>query len=659
MKSLWNDNDAKKYGKSLLAKRVYTSRLLGANPDLVLHGGGNTSVKIKKKDFFGISKEYLYVKGSGCDLAAINEDDFSACDMQDLLSMSVMDDLSDTNMVNQSRASMLDPNSLTPSIEAIVHAVIPSKYVDHTHADSILSLTNCPNGRKNISDLFGDSVIVVPYVMPGFDLAKEVRKKIQKAQLNKVEGMILMNHGIFTFDDDPRSSYEKMIRLVSRAERYIKKKISKKKLPSLKSQGISPNDLSRLRKVVSEWRGQPVLASFDNDIKSTYFACLKNIKSISTRGPLTPDHVIRTKRTPAIIGSNIIDSIDKYVDDYTKYFNRHASNDLTMLDPAPRWAIWPNKGIVYFGKNDKEISIIRDIVRHTIKTIQQTELAFGSWKALSASKLFDIEYWELEQAKLKSKDSHGLPHEGKVAIVTGSAAGIGFACAESLIKDGATVIGLDLNPDIISQMNKINGNGVVVNLTNEVKVKTVIDDIVRSFGGIDILVSNAGIFTAGAFIDKMDQVNWEKSMAVNLTSHQMLLKHTIPFLKEGLNSSIVIVGSRNVMAPGAGASSYSCAKAGLTQLCRVAALELAPYGVRCNIIHPDAVFDTKLWTPEALSRSAERYGLTIDEYKTRNLMKTEIKSADVGNMVSVMSGNVFGKTTGSQISLDGGNDRVI
>ena len=429
MKSLWNDKDAKKYGKSLLAKRVYTSRLLGANPNLVLHGGGNTSVKIKKKDFYGISKEYLYVKGSGCDLATINEADFSACDIQDLLSLSSMEDLSDTNMVSQSRASMLDPNSLTPSIEAIVHAVIPSKYVDHTHADSILSLTNCPNGRKNISDLFGDSVIVVPYVMPGFDLAKEVKKQIQKSKLNKVEGMILMNHGIFTFDDDARSSYEKMIRLVSRAERFIKKKIAKKKLPVSKLQGISPNDLSQLRKVVSEWRGHPVLASLDNDIKSTEFACLKNIKSISTRGPLTPDHVIRTKRTPAIIGSNIVDSIDKYVDDYTKYFNRHASSNLTMLDPAPRWAIWPNKGIVYFGKNDKEISIIRDIVRHTIKTIQQTELAFGSWKALSASKLFDIEYWELEQAKLKSKDSHGLPHEGKVAIVTGSAAGIGLSLA--------------------------------------------------------------------------------------------------------------------------------------------------------------------------------------------------------------------------------------
>ena len=659
MKSLWNDKDAEKNGKSALAKRVYSSQLLGSNPNLVLHGGGNTSVKIKKKDFFGSYKEYLYVKGSGCDLATITENDFSACDMHDLISLSEMETLSDTDMVNQCRASMLDPNSSTPSIEAIVHAVIPSKYVDHTHADSILGLTNCPNGRKNISEVFGDSVIVVPYVMPGFDLAREVKKKIQKSNLDKIEGMILMNHGIFTFDDDPRLSYEKMIRLVSRAERFINKKIGKKKAPISKLQNISPNELSQLRKVVSDWRGHPVIASLDNDNESSQFACLKNVKAISTRGPLTPDHVIRTKRIPAIIESNVIGSIDKYVEKYTKYFNQYASDSLTMLDPSPRWAVWPDKGIVYFGKNSNEISIIKDIVKHTIKTIHQTELAFGSWKALSASKLFDIEYWELEQAKLKSNKTNPLPHEGKVAVVTGSAAGIGFACAEALSQDGATVVGLDLNPEIVSQMQKISANGIIVNLTDEEKVKSVIEGIVKSYGGIDILVSNAGIFTAGAYIDQMDQSNWEKSMAVNLTSHQKLLKHSIPFLKEGINSSIILVGSRNVMAPGAGASSYSCAKAGLTQLCRVAALELAPYGVRCNIIHPDAVFDTKLWTPEALSRSAERYGITIEEYKTRNLMKTEIKSADVGSMVSTMSGNVFGKTTGSQISIDGGNDRVI
>ena len=208
-------------------------------------------------------------------------------------------------------------------------------------------------------------------------------------------------------------------------------------------------------------------------------------------------------------------------------------------------------------------------------------------------------------------------------------------------------------------MDKIGSHGKVVNLTNEDKVKSVIEDVIEEFGGIDILVSNAGIFTAGAYLDKMNQENWNKSMAVNLTSHQVLLKHSIPHIKQGIEGSIALVGSRNVMAPGAGAGSYSCAKAGLTQLCRVAALELAPHGVRCNIIHPDAVFDTKLWTPEALARSAERYGITIDEYKTRNLMKTEIRSADVGAMVSAMSGPIFSKTTGSQISLDGGNDRVI
>ena len=380
---------------------------------------------------------------------------------------------------------------------------------------------------------------------------------------------------------------------------------------------------------------------------------------MASRGPLTPDHVIRTKRIPLVIASDIKKSIDKYAVDYIKYFNKYSSNEMTMLDPAPRWAVLPGKGILTFGCNKKELTIVKDIVKHTIKTILKTELAFGGWKALNASKLFEIEYWELEQAKLKKAESNSLPHKGKVAIVTGSAAGIGFACAEALALDGATVIGLDLSPEITSQMEKINGEGIVINLTDEGKVKSTIEHIINSYGGIDIVVSNAGIFTAGAYIDEMNQSNWQKSMAVNLTSHQLFLKYSIPFLKNGISSSIVLVGSRNVMAPGAGAASYSCAKAGLTQLCRVAALELAPHGVRCNIIHPDAVFDTKLWTPEALARSAERYGLTIDEYKTRNLMKTEIKSADVGRMVSLMNSDAFSKTTGSQISLDGGNDRVI
>ena len=429
MKSLWNDNDAKKYNKSLLSKRVYTSRLLGQNSDLVLHGGGNTSVKIRKKDFFGNLSDYLYVKGSGCDLETIEEKDFSGCKMSALLKLSEFDSLSDTEMVDQCRSSMIDPNSSNPSIEAIVHAVIPYRFVDHTHADAVLSLTNSPKGKQNIIDVFGDKVIIVPYVMPGFDLAKEVKKQVLKADMKKVEGMILMNHGIFTFHDDAKKSYQLMIKLVTKAERFIKKSIGSKKSSKTKLSLPNNSDLSLIRKVVSEWRGSPVNSHFDSSQLAREFANLKNVKSVATRGPLTPDHVIRTKRIPLVIDSDIQKSIDNYAADYIKYFNKYSSKEMTMLDPAPRWAVFPGKGILTFGSNKKELTIVKDIVNHTIKTILKTELAFGGWKALNASKLFEIEYWELEQAKLKKAESKLLPHQGKVAIITGSAAGIGFACA--------------------------------------------------------------------------------------------------------------------------------------------------------------------------------------------------------------------------------------
>ncbi|MCF6312696.1 MAG: SDR family oxidoreductase, partial [Verrucomicrobiales bacterium] len=238
-------------------------------------------------------------------------------------------------------------------------------------------------------------------------------------------------------------------------------------------------------------------------------------------------------------------------------------------------------------------------------------------------------------------------------------AGIGFACAEALAQQGAKVIALDLNPDIIPQMEKIGADAMIVNLTDDKKVLAAVEETVRRYGGIDILVSNAGVFTAGQYLDELEARNWDLSMNVNLTSHQKLLKYTIPYLKKGIDPAVILVGSRNVAAPGAGAASYSCAKAGLTQLCRVAALELAPHGVRCNIIHPDAVFDTKIWTDEVLARSAERYGITVAEYKARNLLKTEIKSRNVGEMVSAMASTLFSKTTGAQIPVDGGNDRVL
>ncbi len=658
MKSLWSDKEAKQF-KGDLGMRVYTSRLLGADPELVLHGGGNTSVKVREKDFFGDEVDVLYVKGSGWDLGTIEAPGFAPVRMEALLKMAALKELSDAEMVKQQRAAMLDPGAPNPSIEAILHAVIPRKFVDHTHANAVVALTNHKGGRQTIEEVYGDRMVVIPYVMPGFVLALEVAKALQKVDPLAIDGLILMNHGIFTFHNDARRSYELMIEHVTRAEEHLAKKCGKKFFLPVAKPVEDLAGLAEIRNRVSRLRGVPVIAQLDQSPEAVGFSNRKDVASLATRGPLTPDHTIRTKRIPAVIGPDIEKSLARFADDYAKYFGKHQQGE-TMLPPDPRWAVWPGKGVISFGATEKEAGVIRDIVTHTWRTIQLTEAAFdGGWKALPAGKLFEIEYWELEQAKLK-KGGSAPTHQGKVAVVTGSAAGIGFACAETLAEQGAKVIGLDLSPDIGEQMDSIGGVGKVVNLTDDEATLAAIEETVRLYGGIDIVVSNAGIFTAGAYLESLEQSNWDKSMAVNLTSHQKLLKYTIPFLKQGAGEpAIVLVGSRNVNAPGAGAASYSCAKAGLTQLCRVAALELAPFQVRCNIIHPDAVFDTKLWTPENLKRSAERYGMTVEEYKTRNLMKTEIKSKDIGRMVAAMASPLFGKTTGAQIPVDGGNDRVI
>ena len=657
MKSLWSNTEARKF-KGDLGKRVYTSRLLGANPELVLHGGGNTSVKTKEKDFFGDPVDMIYVKGSGWDLATIEEEGFAPVRMDALLKLAELDSLSDSEMVKQQRIAMANPAAPNPSIEAILHAIIPQKYVDHTHANAVVAISNHKGGKATIEEVYGDRMLVVPYVMPGFELAKQVAKRLAKVDSFQLDGIILMNHGIFTMHDDPRRSYELMIEMVTQAELHLAKKTGRKfSFPKAK-----PKEdllaLSAIRKQVSELRGLPVYAYLDNSPEAVGFSARKDVASLATRGPLTPDHTIRTKRIPAVIGPDPEKAIAKFAADYEKYFDKYNQGE-TMLTADPRWAVWKEHGVLSFGITEEVAGIVRDITTQAWHTMQQTEAAFeGGWKALPPSKLFEIEYWELEQAKLH-RSSNPPPHQGKVAIVTGSAAGIGFACAQTLAEQGAKVIGIDLSPEIEEEMEKIGGVGIVANLTEDDKVIEAVEGAVRQFGGLDIVVSNAGIFTAGAYLQDMEQANWDKSMAVNLTSHQKLLKYTIPFLKNGIDPAIVLVGSRNVNAPGAGAASYSCAKAGLTQLCRVASLELAPFQVRCNIIHPDAVFDTKLWTPENLKRSAERYGMTIEEYKTRNLMKTEIKSKDVGNMVAAMASPLFGKTTGAQVPVDGGNDRVI
>jgi len=656
MKSLYNDDEARKFDNDDLAMRVYTSRLLGASEDLVMHGGGNTSVKSNCKNFFGDDIEVLYVKGSGWDLKTIEKAGFTPLTLAPTQRLATVDTLSDDDMVKQLKLVTTDPVAPAPSVEAILHAIIPFKFVDHTHTDSVVTLSNTPDGKKAITTLYPDC-LVLDYIMPGFILSKQVFEAINDINLTQYKGIILLHHGVFTFDDNAKVAYENMIDLVSRAEEHISKNATLD-FPSQESE-VDLIKLASLRQTVSKTRGIPQLAMLNTHKNNVGFSSRADFSHIATRGPITPDHVIRTKRTAMVINNDDISgSVASFANDYQAYFEQNSNGGLTMLDTAPRWGGWPNCGTVAFGSSVKECDIISDITRHTIKAIQTAE-SLGGWSALSAKDIFDLEYWVLEQNKLKKSGCTRHIHQGKIAVVSGCATGIGKATAEMLHKNGAVVVGLDINPKVAENFNTATLKGVVCDLTNFDQVKDEIDNVVRTYGGIDILVCNAGIFKAGQTIEDLDDNTWDATMLINLTATERLIKYATPYLKLGIDSSIVVVGSRNYAAPGAGASAYSVSKAGITQLARVAAMELAPYNVRVNIVHPDAVFDTDLWTDEALASSAKRYNLTIAQYKTRNLLKTEITSKNVAQVISTVSSKTFKATTGAQFPVDGGNDRVI
>jgi len=655
MKSLWNNDEAAEVLDDPLHLRVYASRLLGREPSLVLHGGGNTSVKAVSTDVFGDEIETLYVKGSGWDLATIEAAGFAPVKLDALRRMAELETLSDTDMVRAQRMAMLDPSAPNPSVEAILHALIPFKYVDHTHADAVVTITNTPEGETRIRELYGDRVLVIPYVMPGFILAKTIRDLTRNVDWGQLEGMALLHHGVFTFANDARASYECMIRLVSEAEAYLEKHARVQTTSAVAREDLP--GVARLRQAVCKVKGEPMVVRLDAGDEAVSFSLDATAVETVQAGTLTPDHVIRTKSAPLKVGDDIEASVDSFAGNYRDYFNRHADGTLTCLDAAPRWAVWPGHGCVSFGRSVKETGIVADIAAHTRPAVLRAEI-MGGWTPVDEKDLFEIEYWELEQAKLRK--SGGAPlHQGKVALVTGAASGIGKACVETLRKQGAAVAALDMNPEVADMFPMPEVLGLVCDVTDDAAVKAAVDDTVRHFGGLDVVISNAGIFPPSYAIDAMDMATWDKSMAVNLTSHQRLLQYCVPYLAFGIEAAVVIVASKNVPAPGPGAAAYSVAKAGLTQLGRVAALEMARQGIRVNMLHPNAVFDTAIWTDEVLASRAMQYGLSVEEYKTNNLLGVEVTSRRVAELASAMAGPLFTCTTGAQLSVDGGNERVV
>ncbi|MBT6982072.1 MAG: SDR family NAD(P)-dependent oxidoreductase, partial [Candidatus Marinimicrobia bacterium] len=571
MKNLWTQKEAKIYSKSDLSLRIYSSRLLGRNPELVLHGGGNTSVKGHYKNIFGETIETLFIKGSGWDLISIEEDGFAPVDLNYLIRLAQLNKLTDSQMVVEQKLATLKPSAPNPSVEAILHALIPYTFVDHTHADAVLSITNTPNGRKKINEIYGKDILIVPYVMPGFILAKKIAEITKNIDWNALTGMILLNHGVFSFGKDAKTSYDRMINIVSKAEEYLKnEKVWRKYEKSASKPDLLT--LARIRGKASAMTGKASLALLNDSDEAVGFSKMESAKYLCLKGTLTPDHVIRTKPFAWIIKDDLTASANFFIKRYDAYFQKNKSKGITKLDNGPKWALWPGYGTVCFGTSKKQAQIVSDINRHTLRAMQ-TSFNLDNWKPISFRDLFDVEYWELEQAKLK-KDNQPPEFQGKIALITGAASGIGNACARKLLENGCAVVGLDKNRKVTELFDEFNDyKGLYCDLTKTADIKKAVSSSVKEFGGIDILVSNAGIFSSSANLESIDDKKWKQDLDINLATHHRILRECIPYLKLGVDPAIIFMGSRNVGAPGPGAGTYTIAKSGLTQMSRLAAIE--------------------------------------------------------------------------------------
>jgi NAD(P)-dependent dehydrogenase (short-subunit alcohol dehydrogenase family) len=501
---------------------------------------------------------------------------------------------------------------------------------------------------------------VVPYVMPGFDLARAVAAQWATDAHAGTIGMVLLNHGLFTFAGSTAEAYRLHLELIDLARAHIDS------LPTAVVQAASavPHvcaaELAELRRKLSLVAGKPMIVTRHTDVATMQFVARGDLADLATRGPVTPDHVIRTKRIP-LVGRNV-EAISTYADDYAGYFAAHqgrARTPITMLDPAPRVMLDPELGMLTIGNTAKDAQIAADIYRQSMVVLADCEDRLGGWVPLGAEHLFDLEYWDLEQAKLRLGGAPAV-FAGQIAVVTGAASGIGKACAAALLSRGAAVLGFDRSPEVTSTFSGPNWFGQCVDVTNQPQQLEAIEAGVQRFGGVDIAILAAGVFGSSAPIAQLDSAIWRSVMAVNLDAAANAMTALYPLLAlSPVGGRVVLVGSKNVHAPGAGAAAYSSSKAAITQFARIAAMEWAADGIRVNTVHPDAVFDTGLWNPQLLAERAAKYAMTIEQYKARNLLGVEVTSEKVGRLVAELCSETFSCTTGAQIHIDGGSDRTL
>ncbi len=488
-----------------VAECVYCTRLIGADPSLVLHGGGNSSVKTTWHDITGREIPALRVKGSGWDMASIEAAGLTPLPIDRLHELLALDRLSDADMMRELAAARLDPAAPSPSVETLLHAFLPHRAVQHSHADAIVGITNTPGGADAVAEIYGDRVVVVPYVMPGFDLARLVQEVWADQAHDDTIGMVLLNHGLFTFGDDSATAYRRHVELITAAEQWLERHAPPDATatpPALPE--VLVEDLAELRRLMSEAAGAPLVVRRHTDEVVRRFVSRPDLGDLSQRGPLTPDHVIRTKRVP-MVGRSAAD-LASYAASYRDYVEAHrarAREDITPLDGAPRVVLDPELGMLSAGRTAKDAQIAADIYHHTMPVLARAEDHLGGYAALPAGDIFDVEYWELEQAKLRLGGS--LPEmAGMVGLVTGAASGIGRACAAALLGRGAAVAGLDRSPDVAEAFGGPAWVGIPVDVTDAPAQRDAVRAAVERFGGIDVAVVSAGVFGPSRPIADLD-----------------------------------------------------------------------------------------------------------------------------------------------------------
>ncbi|MGH7326051.1 MAG: bifunctional rhamnulose-1-phosphate aldolase/short-chain dehydrogenase [Candidatus Rokuibacteriota bacterium] len=679
MRSRWTDAEAA--ALSELDLLVYASRLIGAETSLVVWGGGNTSIKRTERDHRGRSIDVLRVKGSGSDLKSIQARDFPGVRMDDIRALLERDDLGDQEMVDYLARALQEPGGPRPSIETLLHGFLDAHAVIHTHADAVVSLTNNARGREVLDGVYGKEVIALAYRRPGFRISKDVADAI--AAHPDARALVLEKHGTITWGATVREAYEATIELITRAEEAIAERRRGRRrfggsrvvmLPPERRREVALAVAPRLRGLLSRARRQVV--TFDHSSAVAEFVSSADAAVVSQVGPATPDHTIYTKRLPCFVAlddagdaGRVLTAIEAaltgFERDYTRYFEEHRFAGADLTDPLPRLVLVPGLGMFAAGRDRRTAGIVSDIYHHTID-VMGNAAAFGEYVSLTPREAFDVEYWPLELYKLTlAPPEKELAR--RIALVTGGASGIGRAIARRLAAEGAHVLVGDIDEagarrtadEITAAVGAGRALALAMDVTREASVRAAFEEAVLAYGGLDILVSNAGIAHSAPVAD-LALDDWERSFAVNATGHFLAARDAVRIMmRQGLGGALVFVATKNVMAPGKDFAAYSAAKAAEAQLAKVLALEGAPHGIRANIVNPDAVFqDSRLWSDEVRRQRAAAQGIGVGEledfYRKRNLLGVRILPEDVAEAVLFLASDRSAKTTGCTITVDGG-----